>query len=49
MTRGQLFLEQRQWKSALGDFRAALRIHPFLKEPRQMLPELERRAGDRGI
>lgn len=49
VTRGQLFLEQREWKSALGDFRAALRVHPFLKEQRLMLPDLERLAGDRGI
>lgn len=49
MTRGQLFLERREWKSALGDFRAALRVHPFLQEQRLMLPHLERLAGDRGI
>lgn len=47
--RAAVHADTRRWKEALEAYRAALTINPFLQRRSTVLPELERKAGERGL
>jgi tetratricopeptide (TPR) repeat protein len=47
--RAAIYADTNRWKEALESYRAALAINPFLTSRAKVLPELERRAGERGL
>ena len=47
--RGMIYLQTGRWREALEAYRRALDVHPFLKERVTIVPELERRAGERPL
>jgi hypothetical protein len=38
-----------RWKEALDAYQQALAVNPFLKERQTIIPELERRAGEKPL
>jgi tetratricopeptide (TPR) repeat protein len=47
--RGMIHAQAGRWKEALDAYNQALRFNPFLKERAQIIPELERRAGEKPL
>lgn len=47
--RAAIYADTNRWKEALESYRAALAINPFLAARDKVLPELERRAGERKL
>lgn len=44
--RAMIHTQAERWREALEAYRAALAVNPFLADRHQMVPELERRAGE---
>lgn len=47
--RGMIHAHAGRWKEALDAYREALAVNPFLKERMTIVPELERRAGEKPL
>ncbi len=47
--RGMIHAQAGRWKEALDAYNQALRYNPFLKERARIIPELERRAGEKPL
>jgi tetratricopeptide (TPR) repeat protein len=47
--RGMIHAHAGRWKEALDAYRDALAVNPFLKERSTIVPELERRAGEKPL
>lgn len=47
--RGVIHAHAGRWKEALDSYRQALAFNPFLKERATVIPELERRAGEKPL
>lgn len=47
--RAAIHADAQRWKEALEAYRAALAINPFLQQRNVVLPELERKAGERSL
>ena len=47
--RAAILADANRWKEALEAYRAALAVNPFLQRRNTVLPELERKAGERGL
>lgn len=47
--RAAILADANRWKEALAAYRAALAVNPFLQRRNTVLPELERKAGERGL
>jgi tetratricopeptide (TPR) repeat protein len=47
--RGMIHAQAGRWQDALTAYRQALAVNPFLKERTTLIPELERRAGEKPL
>jgi tetratricopeptide (TPR) repeat protein len=47
--RGMIHAHAGRWKGALDAYREALAVNPYLKERATIIPELERRAGEKPL
>jgi tetratricopeptide (TPR) repeat protein len=47
--RGMIHAHAGRWKEALDAYQQALAVNPFLKERQTIIPELERRAGEKPL
>ncbi|MBN9266633.1 MAG: hypothetical protein J0I75_19090 [Hyphomicrobium sp.] len=47
--RGMIHAQAGRWKEALDAYYQALAVNPFLKERATIIPELERRAGEKPL
>ena len=47
--RGMIHAQAGRWKEALDAYQQALAVNPFLKERQTIIPELERRAGEKPL
>lgn len=47
--RGMIHAHAGRWKDALAAYRQALAVNPYLKERATIIPEIERRAGEKPL